>query len=258
MGESATEEGLYYSTHTWGGGGQTEGTSSWHPAAGARRPTAGDDGSPAPPGLAASFHRRRRGSSTGSSPAHHSCLSRRRPRRARGKRGEHAAAPPTLGRGERWPPACTRPSPPLSPLSPRTLLRPAPNRHPNLRRRPPPQARPRPTPAAGRAEPCNRGGRSPTATAVRPPAGKLQVVPHRLCSHVSAAAARCGRLGRNRAQALKGDKAAIATIASSAAILSERGWGRPASCRLPSSPTPIGSLPPPAIFQLDGCNRPCC
>lgn len=100
MGESATEEGLYYSTHTWGGGGQTEGTSSWHPAAGARRPTAGDDGSPAPPGLAASFHRRRRGSSTGSSPAHHSCLSRRRPRRARGKRGEHAAAPPTPGWGE--------------------------------------------------------------------------------------------------------------------------------------------------------------
>lgn len=51
--------------------------------------------------------------------------------------------------------------------------------------------------------------------------------------------------GRDRAQALKGDKAVIAAIA---AILSERGWGRPASCRLPLSPTPIGSLPPPAIF----------
>jgi len=53
--------------------------------------------------------------------------------------------------------------------------------------------------------------------------GGPRAVPHGLCGHVSAAAARSSRPARHRAQALKGDKAVIATIASSAAILSEGG-----------------------------------
>lgn len=177
---------------------------------------------------------------------------RARPRRARGRRGLRAAAGQAPGRGEERarpppPPPSRRPPPPAPALPTRPPAAIPTCAGPAAPRPPPPHPR---RGAAGRAGRCSDGGRPPASSGRRSPPAGAGSGPYLTGSAVMSplTAARCGRPGRNRAQALEGDKAVIATIASSAAILSEGGWGRPASCRLPPSPAPIGSLPPPAIF----------
>lgn len=227
-GGSAGEEGLYYGTNTWGGGGQTEGTSR-----GSQRRGHGGGwrgAMPAPPLQA--FPTGRDGTAQPSPPGARA-RARARARRDRGREApppakrRAAASRAEPSRTERPPPGCARPPPPPSP-PPALPSRPASRRHPascptsaSARRRPGPVPVPAPPPPRGRGP-----GRAvqPRRPLPAPPGkGGLRAVPHGLCGHVSAAAARCGRPGRNRAQALKGDKAAIATIASSAAILAEGG-----------------------------------